>query len=959
MTTIAQRLILILITGIALVATSCGGDVARQREQAAHYTAIDSIVAGISTIDSLAVLEAQWQQQGDLTGVMLASQRLGKLYRNNSRFEEAVNAHSRALDAALQLADTVEAVRASNNLGTDYRRMGQMERAMHCHYQALTLCDLMSDKTSDVAVKNHVISLNGLGNIFMTLENYELADSVLRAALNGEQRLGSDLGQAINYANLGAIHQHYGRTDSAWAYYRRSLELNTRAGSQLGIALCHNYFGSLLEEAGKLDSALAEYTVAHDRLASTDDRWHYLEACLSIARVKLEQGNTGDAATFINRSAGITAEIGSLEHEAVVEDLKHRLAASRGDNAGALAHYKRHIALMDSVQGNQNLNNLLKMRVNYERELRQMAIDSLHNEYTGDISRRNTALVIGTLILLLALAAISFLLYSLRLRARNQKLLEQMDRTRSDFFTNITHEFRTPLTVINGVADDIARTSDDPATVSRAAAISRQGNNLLALITQLLDISRVKNAIGNAEWRYGDIAAYLAMVVEDMQDMASRKNIELSYIRPDAGVKTDFVPYYVNRIVANLVSNAVKFTPEFGSITVSTRDTGGNVIITVADTGIGIKPDEVQHVFDPFFQAHDNDHIYGTGLGLPLVRQMAEAMGGSVAIESVVAGGTTITVKLPVRQTGYQPLDNDTAAATRRAATAGMMVQTPPEADEGWEPSDGNDSQRPRVLIVEDNADVARYVASQLEQLYDLTIVANGRDALARARQLIPDIIVTDLMMPGAIDGLALCRQVRASQVLGHIPIVVVSARSTSTDRIAGIEAGADAYLYKPFNADELRAVIANLLAQRQQLRERYTNPDAAPATTAIDAPPFASGDTSFIERFTGIVGSEMDRGAEGSLEVAHIARQLNMNPAQLRRKILALTGRNTTTFIADLRISRAKHLLTSQPELSIADVAVACGFADQGYFSRIFKQHEGIAPLQYRTKYEVKPLND
>ncbi len=949
MTTIAQRLILILIAGTALVLTSCDGGDARQREQAAHYSAIDSIVGGTTSIDSLAVLEAQWQQHGDLTGVMLASQRLGKLYRNNSRFEEAVNAHSRALDAALQLRDTVEAVRASNNLGTDYRRMGQMERAMHCHYQALTLCDLMSDKTSNVAIKNHVISLNGLGNIFMTLESYELADSVLRAALDGERRLGSDLGQAINYANLGAIHQHFGRADSAWTYYRRSLELNTRAGSQLGIALCHNYFGSLLEEAGKLDSALTEYTIAHDSLATSDDRWHYLEACLSIARVKLEQGNTVDAATFINRSADITTEIGSLEHEAMVEDLKHRLAAIRGDNANALAHYKRHIAIMDSVQGNQNLNNLLKMRVNYERELRQMAINSLHNEYTGDISRRNTALIIGTLILLLALAAISFLLYSLRLRARNQKLLEQMDRTRSDFFTNITHEFRTPLTVINGVADDIARTSADPATVSRAAAISRQGNNLLALITQLLDISRVKNAIGNAEWRHGDISAYLSMVVEDMQEMASLKNIELSYARPDGGVSTDFVPYYIHRIVANLVSNAVKFTPEFGSISVTTSVMDGNINITVADTGIGIKPDEVQHVFDPFFQANDSDHMNGTGLGLPLVRQMAEAMGGSVAIESVIAAGTTITVTLPVRHHGYQPLDNDTATATRRAAIAGTKAQIPPEVADSSDQSDSNDNQRPRVLIVEDNADVARYIASQLEQIYDLTIVANGRDALSRARQLIPDVIVTDLMMPGAIDGLALCRQVRASQVLGHIPIVVVSARSTSTDRIAGIEAGADAYLYKPFNADELRAVVANLLAQRQQLRERYANPDAAALSAATDAPPFASGDNSFLERITGIINSEMDRGAEGALEVTQIARQLNMNPVQLRRKILALTGRNTTTFITDLRITRAKRLLTSRQELSIADVANACGFADQAYFSRIFKQHEGISPLQYR----------
>ncbi len=927
--------------------TACHDGETSRRAREVAKVAIDSVLQTTHGIDSLSTVEAAYLQENNDVGVMLTAQRLGKEYRNSSRFQEAINAHTRALEAATKLSDTIEIVRAHNNIGTDYRRMGVMDEAMRHHSLALSYCEAYSDRTGDVAVKNRVVSLNGLGNIYMTIENYDAADSVLRAALQGEQHLGSELGQAINRANLGAIFQSRGETDSARVYYEHSLELNTRAGSILGISLCHTYLGSLDEQAGKFDAAIEDYTLSHDMLRATSDRWHYLESCIALARVWLKRNNSRAAMPFIERSDSIAHDINSLEHIAEVEWLRYELAQQRGDYAGALEHYRRHVALRDSVRGNDNINQVQNMRVRYEREQHEAALSTLHDNFNAKTRTKNIVIIIGVLVLSLAVVLIAFLLYSLRMRARHQALLEHMDKVRSDFFTNITHEFRTPLTVINGFAEDISRTSTDKAVADKAAAILRQGNNLYSLITQLLDISRVRSSIGNAEWRTGDIVPYVAMVVESMRPVAATHNIELTYTHSPEQIAMDFVPYYVNHVVGNLLSNSFKFTPAYGSVSIDVTSQDDTLNVTVTDSGVGISDADLPHIFEPFYRgSQDAQNIPGTGVGLSLVKQIIDSMGGSIDVKSRVNTGTQFVITLPLHygESGYAAPDEPCVKPSPVDAVS---------TDEEVEMVDG----KPTVLIVEDNVDVARYETSQLETLYNIVVAEDGRAALAKARELMPDVIVTDVMMPGNIDGFELCRRVRESQVLSHIPVVMVSARSTTTDRITGIKAGADDYLFKPFNADELRAVIAKLLSRREMLREKYAAGIASDKEVRATAHhpemqlPFTASDTTFLERFVAVVDHEMDRGADAVFDVASLALRMKMSAPQLRRKLMALTGRTLMAYVADVRMVRARRLLDEHPEMSIADVALNCGFLDQAYFSRLFKQHEGVSPLQYRSR--------
>ena len=252
----------------------------------------DSIVRSVHSVDSLALLQKQLERSGKRLGSIVALREWGKALRNESRFEEALSVHSTGQQLAEAAGDTLELVQALNNVGTDYRRMGVLDVAQEYHYRAWKLSEECAD-TSFTARKNRVVSLNGLGNAYLTLGNYERADSALRMALAGERSLHSTVGQAINYANIGSIFEHYGKMDSARVYYLKSMALNTEAGNTLGISLCHTYFGSLYEKAGQYGKAMAEYETASQMMQASKDEWHALNSLIALAGIHHAMGDHG------------------------------------------------------------------------------------------------------------------------------------------------------------------------------------------------------------------------------------------------------------------------------------------------------------------------------------------------------------------------------------------------------------------------------------------------------------------------------------------------------------------------------------------------------------------------------------------------------------------------------------------------------------------------------------------
>lgn len=899
----------------------------------------DSIVAQAHDVEALSKLQAQLEKDGNKLGSVVALREWGKILRDESRFEESLKVHSKGLQQAEALGDTIEWVLALNYLGTNYRRLGVMDAAQTYHFRALRLSEECDD-TCWQAKKNYVKSLNGLGNIYMTLGNFGRADSVLRLALVGERQLGSDVGQAINYANLGSVAKHRGQIDSAWAYYRQSMACNRRADCKLGVALCHTAYGELYQDVKQYDKAYAEYQMAYEQLRDSKDEWHALQPLLALVKIDYITGNHNTAFENLSKAKAIAEKIKSKEHLADIYFQYYRLYERQGNYREALKQHVTASAMQDSMIDLEKMNRIQSVSLNIERHIQGEKVSKAREELASERTAKTGIIYTGTLVIVILGLLLGTLIYTGRMRKRNHLLLKKMSALRENFFTNITHEFRTPLTVILGLSQAISQDKNVPdETREKSRTIERQGTSLLTLINQLLDISKMKSAVGDPEWRNGNIVAQIAMTIESYREYARMQNINFTADLCDE-VCMDFVPDYVNKVMNNLLSNAFKYTPTGGTVHVKVHTEGKRLLVDVSDTGRGIPPESIPHIFEPFYQGENDGAKIGTGVGLALVKQIIDSVHGTITVESTMGHGTVFHISVAIQQT-HMPSG---ALKPKRPDMPLPMLPTDGELPTS---ADLSDDDARRVLVIDDSADVAAFIGSQLSDKYGIIYAHDGQDGLDKAEQLVPDVIVTDLMMPG-IDGLEVCRRIRANEVTSHIPIIVVTAKITENDRVKGLEAGADAYLSKPFNRDELRMRVEKLLEQRRMLRDKYAKLEE---NDREEEQPQSDADRRFVNKVTDAVYMLLNGGSE--VDVMVVAQKMGMSYSQFYRKLSALTGCTPMGYILRVKIRKARLLIDKNPAMPFRDVAERCGFSDYSNFVRAFKNVCGITPTQYVRQKE------
>lgn len=941
---------LLAVTCLAVVflLTSCHSSPSPSHLQALRSHA-DSIVDEVDGEQSLDSLVNVAERKGDRMLEMRARKKLGRVYREANFFIKAIDCHTRELKLAEQLGDTIAAVQALNNIGTNFRRMGILDEAVDYHYRGLHLCEEFSLKDDSTARKNRVISLNGIGNICLTLGDTETADSVFNAALEGEKRLGSHLGQAINYANLGSLYERNGQIDSAWTFYRRSMEQNRLAKSDLGISLCYTHFGRLNEKQGRRAEAIAEYRKAYEIMAPSDDRWHTMEPCLALAEIYIKMGDDATAMQYLDTADRLAHDLHSLEHQSQIARLYYDIYNRKGDTRQALHFYKIYNELGDSVSSEKNIIHMQNMRVRYEHEQHRAEIESVNQQYRTERTLKRLSFAAGMLVVILAAVIVCFMLSA---RKRKQEVQHQLDEMRLSFFTNITHEFRTPLTVILGYSRMMEEGKVPMGDITRVAnMVSRQGSRLLSLINQLLDIQKVKSAVGMCDWHRGDVVLFLSNIIESHLNMAHSRGIRLLYAPKQQKAVCDFVPDYAQKVVCNLVTNAIKFSKEGSEVLVSLDVEDDMLQMRVADFGSGISQDDQQRIFEPFYQTESDKKNVGSGVGLALVKQIVSALNGSISLVSKVGEGSVFTVRIPVKAPeGVEVKSLESLGSVPTSILLNAENDVMPETDcsdsisEADDADDDNQSDtRQLVLIVEDNADVAEYMTMLLKTRYRLAIAHDGMEGLEVATQLVPDIIVTDVMMP-RMDGYELCQAVKQSEVLNHIPVIIVTAKTTQTDKLRGLQLGVDAYIYKPFDAEELAVSVDNLLEKSRMLRERYMQAAAEHQPNAEAALP--PQDRAFIGRVNTIVDKEMN---EGNVTVDTVAVALCMSSAQFRRKLTAVSGTTPAVYIRTRQMQMAQRILDSNADLPINEVAMKCGFYDVSHFTRTFKLVMGVTPTQYK----------
>lgn len=920
---------------ICLLISSCGRKPITLSQ--AERKALESTISSKRNMDTLIVLQKRMEKEGNILGSIIAYKEMGKLMRNDSQFDDALRWHSEGLKQAEAIGDTLETVQALNNIGTDYRRMGVLDVAQDYHYRAYAIC-MESTDTSFTARKNKVVSLNGLGNIYLTLRNYERADSAFRMALAGERQLKSDVGQAINYANLGSIYRFRGLSDSAWVYFRKSMEFNQRAKNTLGISLCHTYFGAMYEQEHRYDKAMEEYEAAYKLMEASDDEWHALNMLIALAGVNLAINQDNKALQYLDRAKQIADEIKSNEHLEEIYTLYYNYYKRKGDCKMALAQHEKATAMRDSVIDIEKMNRIQNAGLTIERTNQARLMNEAHLVLESERSARFFSSIVFSVVVVILIGALITFFYIQRIQRRSHQNLKRIAKMREAFFTNITHEFRTPLTVILGLSQDMQNDSSDEVK-ERAKTIERQGRGLLTLINQLLDISKIKSQVGNLDWRNGSITTYVSMLVDTYREYARKKNIDLQlYIKEP--ITMDFVPDYVSKVFNNLISNALKFTPDYGKINVTMWHSGNILHVEVSDTGEGMDKETAANVFKPFFQGETESKGIGTGVGLALVKQIIDLVEGKISVESQVGKGTTFYIEIPMKnecQNKWGEVVVDSAPIL-------------PEEVKAPVDSDGPVNQC-MVLVIEDNRDIASYIGNLLSDRYSVAYAANGEEGLQRAIDLVPDLIITDLMMPG-MDGLELCRRVRADEVVNHIPIIVVTAKVSEQERVEGIEAGADAYLSKPFNVDELRTRVERLLDRQRALRDKFGKEGiSADADNKDDEEvQLTDAERRFLAKTVDNIYVLLEKQ---ELNVNTLSERLCMSSRQFHRKIVALTGCSPASFMLKIKMKRARNLLETAPKLSIDEISLLCGFEHTSSFYHAFRKMYGITPKDVRRGVE------
>lgn len=711
------------------------------------------------------------------------------------------------------------------------------------------------------------------------------------------------------------------------------MQLNTEAGSTLGISLCHTYFGSLYEKAKEYGKATAEYEEAYRMMKTSKDDWHALNSLIALAGIHNETGNDAKAMEYLGKARVMAERIRSNEHLAEIHTLYYKRYKRLGDYRAALSAYEQAIDKKNNILDMEKVNRIQNTSLNIERKQQERNMNEARMRLEQERSVRHTGYAIFALVLFVLTGVLATFFYIQRMQRRNHLALKRLTAMRENFFTNITHEFRTPLTVILGLSHDL-QASDSEDVRSKARTIERQGNGLLTLINQLLDISKIKSEVGDADWCQGEITTQFTMIVETYRDYACSRNIDLQFFAKDK-VVMDFVPDYVNKVVNNLLSNALKFTPEHGWVRLSSWRDGDRLHIDVADTGCGMDKETLARVFEPFYQGKGETQHVGTGVGLALVKQIVDAVEGTITVESEVGKGTRFRISVPIHNDSRRRIAEESAAAG--AANTPLLPETenPPTDNEGAD-------DQCRVLVIEDNSDIAAYIGSHLMDRYAVSYADNGVEGMKKAYDLVPDLIITDLMMPG-MDGLEVCRELRGNEVTDHIPIIVVTARITEEERIRGLEAGADAYLAKPFNTDELRTRVEKLLERNHRLRDKFgggSDGGTDKGSSLTDA------ERRFLAKTVDLIYQLMDKRC---LDVNSLAEKLCMSPRQLYRKLVAITGDSPATYMLRVKMQRARHLLETKPGLTIEEIAERCGFDHAPNFYSAFKKLYGITPMDYR----------
>nr|WKN38830.1 substrate-binding domain-containing protein [Tunicatimonas sp. TK19036] len=625
--------------------------------------------------------------------------------------------------------------------------------------------------------------------------------------------------------------------------------------------------------------------------------------------------------------------------------------------------YEKENILQTTVIDSSNVK-VIKLQSDKILEQQQEIVRQQHaiKEQLSIYRSQRTLLYAVIISLASAIALGAYALYSLRekqltnqqLKAQNEKITEQRNQimkmaqeteeanqAKFQFFTNISHEFRTPLTLILASVDDMLEESQVSSIAMKQdlRLMHKNASRLLRLINQLLDFRRLEHNKIKVKVSKGDLVAFLREVYTAFERTAYKREMDFQFIALQPVLEMHFDASMLDKVFFNLLSNAFKFTPDGGKIQVIIeKDTrSDSARIRVIDNGRGMAAEHASHAFDRFYQGEQYQSM-GTGLGLSLSKELIELHGGTISVASEKGMGASFDILLPLNS--QQWADHEMTNSPQTQSSNQYFVEDVGTEEEKDTVAVIQSKADNTILVIEDNEDLRHFLVRKLQQKYQVVASADGTDGLAQAFAQVPDLIVSDVMLPGA-DGLIIAKTLKNDLRTSHIPIILLTARSSPEQQIEGIKTGVDAYVVKPFHTTLLLEQIDKLLWNREQLRQRFAG---ATDESILAHPSMPDLDQQFLARLSAIIQQHL---SDPELSVNAIAKELGLSRVQLYRKVKALLGIGINDHVKIQRLKKAKELL-HQPDLTIAEVAYAVGFSSPAYFSTVFKSYYEQSPSDF-----------
>jgi len=868
-----------------------------------------------------------------LTGVGYYN--LSRYYEISSEYTDALDYIRQALEIFQELELESNIANSNNSLGRIYQQLGDFSSSLDYLFEALRINEKLERR------RGMSVSYTNIGNTFLRNGRYDEAIRYFSEALALDVEMEDPTGIMVSKLNLGAAWQRNEDYETAMIYHEEALVLARELGYREDEAIILGNIGSTYRKLGHTDGGLLNLFEA---LAIMRETGYNTTATLNnISEAYLDLNDFEKVIEYSYQAERTGMERSDLDRL----QFTYRNLAAAYEGLGDFERANQALKLYNTTKDNlftiEREKQINQLQILYDIEKRDQTIDLLTLEAETASLRRNTYLASGMLVSLILL-----LLYSgQRTKTRkNRQLLEkskEVARMKSSFFSNISHEFRTPLTLISGPIEKLRSGIDDPGLKKELNIMEKNSDRLLFLINQLLDLSQLESGSLTLSVEKSDLISIVKGITMSFQSLAELREIQLS-----VNAESDFYEGWTDSgkletILINLIGNAMKFTKDGGEVCVKiveTNDTNGlkRCLIHVSDNGEGISQRDLDHIFDRFYRGSETGlpGSAGSGIGLALTKELVQLHKGTITVQSTTRAGTEFIVNLPISRQHYNDheiVHPSAAAISSYPASTETGIESYPD------PVIAADDSAPLLLLIEDNRDVMNYLIGILEGTYRILKAPDGEAGVAVALEQIPDLIISDVMMP-KMGGYRVAEILKQDKKTSHIPLILLTAKASHEDRVQGLQTHADDYITKPFRPDELLLRIQNLILSRKKMREKYNQ--------KIEIRPEDLSAQSMEESFLLLVVETIKNHlVDENFTVDKLAREVGMSRSQLHRKLVALTDQSATEFIRSYRLNLAKEMIEKQAG-TISEIAYKVGFNSLSYFSKTFREKFGVNPSEF-----------